>query len=145
MKRIITAVAVIFLMAATSFSQTTPSTEKTDNEKWLDNYEALVERIKAVETDEAPSDSISQWRTERANIRTEYKDIYKDFLSESESERYFSLNAQYTKALAKFRLNNAGSQLDEVGEKLSDVGENVKDKAKKVGNKISGWFKGLKK
>ena len=151
MKRIITAVAVIFLMAATSFAQTTAE-EKSNNERWLDRYEMLVKRMQTVATDSVSYDSIQQWRSERAAFRSDYKNVYKDSLSDSEDERYFSLNSQYNKTLTKLRASSAGrsvsgvgEKLNDVGDKLSDVGESVKDKTKKVASKISGWFKGLKK
>lgn len=137
MKRIITAVAVILVMAATSFSQA-ETKEKTDNERWLDTYQSLVERVKAADEYNVPEDSLNTWRQERAYISAEYKDTYKDFLSDDEQKRYHSLTAQYRKYMAKFKLNDAGVELEEVGDK-------VVEGTKKLGNKISGWFDGLKK
>lgn len=139
MKRIITAVAVIFTMAATSFSQTV---EKTDNELWLDKYEALVTSMQAFDPETVPADSIASWKEQRADIRKEYKDVYKDFLSDEETKRYFSLCAQYSKQQAKFKFTDVGNELNEVGGKVKDKAKKV---GKKVGNKLSGIFEGLKK
>lgn len=145
MKRIITAVAVIVMMAATSFSQTTEK-KKSDNEIWLDSYECLIKRMNKVNPQVAPTDSIDKWRYERACIRTEYKDIYKDFLTDAELKRYFSLNAQYSKYFTKYQFNETSEKLnDTFGDDASELGNKVADGAKKVGTKISGWFQGLKK
>ena len=109
--RIITVVAVFFMMAATSFSQ---SVEKNNNERFLNRFESLINRMSIIDKmEEVPEDSIKTWRKERKKLRKEYRKLYSDTFTDEQAKRYYKLKGQFNKHITTLQLEDMGETLNE--------------------------------
>lgn len=134
--RIITVVAVFFMMAATSFSQ---SVEKNNNERFLNQFESLINRMSIIDKmEEVPEDSIKTWRKERKKLRKEYRKLYSDTFTDEQAKRYYKLKGQFNKHITTL-------QLEDMGETLNEAGKKAKKNMKRTGKKIQGWIEGFSK
>lgn len=126
-------ILAIFMMSIMCLSI---SAQTATNQKFLNRYDSLVARIQDKYADK--TDSIAAWKAERKSIQTLYKEKYKAQFSDSELEKYYELNALYKSKMAKYQLNDLGTQADSIGNKVSK-------KAKRIGKAVNGFIKGLKK
>ena len=127
--RIITVVAVFFMMAATSFSQ---SVEKNNNERFLNRFESLINRMSIIDKmEEVPEDSIKTWRKERKKLRKEYRKLYSDTFTDEQAKRYYKLKGQFNKHITTL-------QLEDMGETLNEAGKKAKKSMKRTGKKNTG-------
>lgn len=134
--RIITVVAVFFMMAATSFSQ---NVEKNNNERFLNQFESLINRMSIIDKmEEVPEDSIKTWRKERKKLRKEYRKLYSDTFTDEQAKRYYKLKGQFNKHITTL-------QLEDMGETLNEAGKKAKKSMKRTGKKIQGWIEGFSK
>lgn len=134
--RKITVVAVLLMMAATSFSQ---NVKKSDNEQFLNRFESLINRMSIIDKmDEVPDDSIEVWRKERKKLRKEYRKLYSDTFTDEQAKRYYNLKGQFNKHITSLRL-------EDMGESLNEAGKKAKKGMKRTGKKIQGWFEGISK
>ena len=134
--RIITVVAVFFMMAATSFSQ---SVEKNNNERFLNQFESLINRMSIIDKmEEVPEDSIKTWRKERKKLRKEYRKLYSDTFTDEQAKRYYKLKGQFNKHITTL-------QLEDMGETLNEAGKKAKKSMTRTGKKIQGWIEGFSK
>ena len=128
--------AVFFMMAATSFSQ---SVEKNNNERFLNRFESLINRMSIIDKmEEVPEDSIKTWRKERKKLRKEYRKLYNDTFTDEQAKRYYKLKGQFNKHITTL-------QLEDMGETLNEAGKKAKKSMKRTGKKIQGWIEGFSK
>ena len=126
-------------LRAETMAAATATTADTNSEVFLKRYEKLVTTMEAVDKSAyIPDETLNAWKSERADIKELYKEIYEDTFTDSELTRYSELTARYNKRMAAVKLND-------VGDAINNASDNVTESVKRTSKKVKGWFKGLKK